>query len=549
MAVEIQILSGARQGERLLLDSNEFRMGTDAGCDIFFDPLRDPGAKDRTAVFRLLEGGWHIQRTGVGELLVNQQPVRGQTHVRSGDLVRVSESGPDFCFRLVSHHGPLAKPAVKADALASGGGAEGAAIGKPEGAGIQGGAARSALPTVFPLTSDNAPLAELLVPAVAPLAFPGPPSAHGVPAPSPPESVRVWNNRPSVPPPFAGRESKLWLIWGVSGVAVCILLVFLLAVTAWLALRPTRTEVTEGGAPRTQAGEEGPAGKKAGGEGTVIETKKLSPASPPETVLQKLSGTVYLVERENTRRFWPYATCVAVGRRVLLTSAREACQLIVWRQDGSKIWAVDPVNNSRREIRDVFVSGLFIAGLEASAEPGKAPDWVYNDLALLTVDEDLPKTAALASRQDVANIQDGTPLTFVGIPHSGDKVTDRDKFEPAEFSGRVFSIPKTTSLRITATIPANLYGSPITNESGKIVGIYGGSASELCGKGSLDAGVKDLQVVSLLDNPELVLRRNEKPYAQLWVIPDAPEPSVQTKPQSPETKSAPATPPQTKPQP
>ena len=38
MAVEILILSGARKGEKLMIERREFRVGSDPGCEIYFDP-------------------------------------------------------------------------------------------------------------------------------------------------------------------------------------------------------------------------------------------------------------------------------------------------------------------------------------------------------------------------------------------------------------------------------------------------------------------------------------------------------------------------------
>ena len=102
MAVEILILSGARQGARLVLDGKQFRVGTEPDCEVFFDPQHDPSAKDRAALLQLEDDGWHIRSTGAGELIVNQQTVTGSKCLRSGDVVRLSAIGPDFCFRLVA---------------------------------------------------------------------------------------------------------------------------------------------------------------------------------------------------------------------------------------------------------------------------------------------------------------------------------------------------------------------------------------------------------------------------------------------------------------
>jgi len=102
MAVEILILSGARRGARLVLDGKQFQVGTEPNCAVFFDPQHDPSAKDRAALLQLEDDGWHIRATGTGELIVNQQTMTGSKCLRSGDVVRLSAIGPDFCFRLVA---------------------------------------------------------------------------------------------------------------------------------------------------------------------------------------------------------------------------------------------------------------------------------------------------------------------------------------------------------------------------------------------------------------------------------------------------------------
>jgi hypothetical protein len=105
MAVEIQILSGARQGERLVLEGRELRVGSDRNCEVFFDAARDPAVQGRSAVLHLRDDGWYLHSTG-GQVWVNQQPVARSTRLRSGDIVRMSESGPDFSFGIPAAAAP-----------------------------------------------------------------------------------------------------------------------------------------------------------------------------------------------------------------------------------------------------------------------------------------------------------------------------------------------------------------------------------------------------------------------------------------------------------
>ena len=93
MAVEILILSGGRRNERIVLDCRAFRVGCQPGCDVLFDPHRDPAAQGRSARFFLQDGGWYVRSSG-GEMWIGKQRIAGTTHVRSGDVIRLSAAGP-----------------------------------------------------------------------------------------------------------------------------------------------------------------------------------------------------------------------------------------------------------------------------------------------------------------------------------------------------------------------------------------------------------------------------------------------------------------------
>ena len=101
MAVEIQILSGSRQGERLTLTAPRFRVGADAGCEVWFDPQAEPAAAQRAVVFRLEDEGWLVEPLGREGLLLDQEPLTGPRHIRNGQILRLSAQGPDLMIRLV----------------------------------------------------------------------------------------------------------------------------------------------------------------------------------------------------------------------------------------------------------------------------------------------------------------------------------------------------------------------------------------------------------------------------------------------------------------
>ena len=106
MAAEIRILSGVRKGERVVLDATEFRVGTETQCQVYFDPRLDPAARGRTVLLRLTSDGWIVSSIGSGEVLLNQAPIDRETHIRSGDLVRLSDRGPDFSFAFAISNQP-----------------------------------------------------------------------------------------------------------------------------------------------------------------------------------------------------------------------------------------------------------------------------------------------------------------------------------------------------------------------------------------------------------------------------------------------------------
>ena len=116
MAVEIHILSGARQGQRIPLDAKNFRVGTDPGCEVFFDPRADASAKGRSASFQLMQDGWYMVRAA-GPIVINYTEAAGPTMVRSGDIIRMSENGPDFLFSIGDASPARTKPCSPPDNL------------------------------------------------------------------------------------------------------------------------------------------------------------------------------------------------------------------------------------------------------------------------------------------------------------------------------------------------------------------------------------------------------------------------------------------------
>ena len=102
MSAKILIMSGARAGEEVVLDQDEFRAGGQPGCEVYFDAAKDPGAQGRAAGFQRKDEGWFVRNVGIGQIWLNAAPVAAYRQIRSGDIVRMSDDGPDLEFTIVN---------------------------------------------------------------------------------------------------------------------------------------------------------------------------------------------------------------------------------------------------------------------------------------------------------------------------------------------------------------------------------------------------------------------------------------------------------------
>jgi hypothetical protein len=271
---------------------------------------------------------------------------------------------------------------------------------------------------------------------------------------------------------------------------------------------------------------------------------------------------VYLIEVQINSKLIPFATSCAINETTLLTSAREAAQLVYWRKNGvEQRILVCNERGVKREVEEIRALHAFTPlfteelldkskktalGREEPAAGSKPPNWLYFDLALLTVEEKLPVFAPLASADDLKALEDGLPLLCVGCAHDG-KMISKDKLPKLQSgSGSIYLIttippsgppaverpprllhvdgeipthwvddPDDTAAK--RKVPFRAYGSPLFNPQGKLVAVYADTPP----KGDKPMLLHLAPVV----NPSLIERwiggeANHTEDIQTWTLPD-----------------------------
>ena len=500
MAVEIHILSGARQGDRVVVDATSFRAGTDSACDVLFDPRAEACAEGRSASFLLMEDGWYMVRTA-GSVIVNQKQAAGITRIRSGDIVRLSENGPDFSFSITTgavaaHKEPLSPQTVRRE--------------------ITGPQQPPALQPVAPAGPSPAPAT--IVPA--PPSFP----AQSAPSAQSPAEIMTFV-RQDAPKPSQER----WALWVVAGIAACAVLVLLMGVFVLLihgvasGPRDSISIVVNPQspiAPHPEQGDKGDAPAKPSASSTQqtpqSATEALTPAkSPEERLAKQIKDAVYLVQVEKGGRFWTIFSCCAVGKNVLLTSAREAALLDEERNNPDlqwKAWITNPENGLKLAVKDIYVNSLYLSMAD------KPDNMIYYDFGLMTVAEDLPKALELASAHDLDELDEGLKVYSCSFGRGRERITKHDPFQQqlVELKISAISQPPDSSasrglMRMTGKLPNADIGTPVLNDRAKIVAIYGDATQP--------AGMEEIHLAPVLI-PEIISAGLKQRDGNIWIAPD-----------------------------
>jgi hypothetical protein len=232
-------------------------------------------------------------------------------------------------------------------------------------------------------------------------------------------------------------------------------------------------------------------------------------------VFERVKDCVLLVgvEEPKGRASWPFATCCAIRNDTLLCSGQVGQELAEFRRSGWKVWAGLPWQDRRAEVLTIRVHKLFQA---TRHEPLKC---AYFNTALLTTPPTLPHVADLATPQDLEQVDAGLPMACVAMRHDGEAVNRFQSLVPEIISARVFLVttlppapggPRLLHLQMSA--PERIYGSPLFNARGRLVGVYGEPAK-------LEAGQSLKIHYATVVEPELINIRWHATSDTTWVDP------------------------------
>jgi hypothetical protein len=243
---------------------------------------------------------------------------------------------------------------------------------------------------------------------------------------------------------------------------------------------------------------------------------------PWDEVFERVKDSVLLVgiEEPKRRSSWPFATCCVIREDTLLCSARVACELAKFRRSGWRIWAGRPWQGGREEVVELRVHKLFEKTIQA-------PDqWVYFNTALLTTRGRLTKAAQMASREELEELATGMPVACLAISHDGQAINRFQILSPELVLGRVLLVttlppapggPRLLHLQMPA--PARVYGSPLFNAKGRLIGVYSEAAAL-----EKNQSVKELKIhYGTVLEPDLVKMRWQSRADEVWVVPSVSE--------------------------
>ena len=480
MPVEIQVLSGARQGVRVAVDASEFRVGDCPGAEIALDPSQDPAAQGRAVRFSLRSDGWYIQNHGVGSVLLNEQRLSGARRIRSGDVVRMSERGPDLVFHLLSGAAP--EPAGRENH------------------------ATAAHPTALPVDgadsvgrrnrATNGPwiavaVAGVLLCLVLGVLFTRQPSASQTPvapqaaSPTPPTAQVASDSEKPAPPPAPLPEAKAAEVAAAPAPS-----------------KPPAEPVAEIPAPQ-------PAQEASPQEAAKAHWDRLGQAAQKGVLL-------LAVQETKSGSTWVFASSVAIAENEVLTTATVASELAKFQADAEhwQVWACRDLATEHYPLQDIRVHAGYV---RAGDNPQQR---IYFDMARITVEGKLPEHLPVATPPTLAALGGGTPLACIGVPHDPDPVDRFQNLAPQVVLGKVFlltTLPPAGGPRLIhfkASLPPHCYGAPLLDAEGSVVALYAESAPA----GAVAGQEVPLHYAVVLE-PQLLALGQQGRGSEVWIAP------------------------------
>jgi hypothetical protein len=464
MPVEIAILSGARQGERWATDAGRIVVGDADACDIHFDGDSDPGAAGKQGLLLQRDDGWRFENQGSESCLVNQSPVPpgGDCRLRSGDVIRMSDDGPDLRFTIITAREYATRIAGQAPS------------------------------------------------------HPKPPPASSPSLPRPAQSAEL-------PGSASAADSRVPRLTGIA-VAVLLLVGLVLGLGVWPGGKSAQDAVSEPPSikPETR-GEIADTGNKVAAEDETAvvddpgeagdDSATLAEATAPQIAepvdqdpaRQKLdtpsaaepSGTVdageiqaqaadaivYLMVEISEQKF-PVCCGWAVAPNVVVSTAGTIAVLAEMQEKGQAVFAAyGDRNPSFIAVDDLIVHPLF------DKEQADTPLSRAHNLGVATLKASLPKHCSLESASALQKPPTGMPLAIVAYAlTTAPELTAFNVLDPPRLRSlgvRIVgleSLPGATSdlplLRLEADAPGGMEGAPVFTAAGKVIGVLGGSAGD-----------------------------------------------------------------------
>ncbi len=443
MPVELTILSGAREGECFYFDTAAFRIGDDPDAEIWLDPRRDQAARGCLALVRYEVSGWRIENTGNGRLMLNHTVVEGCVPLRSGDIIRLSDMGPDICFRLAGRlqSNPLYDEAPKTALLDRETGTEVKQV--------------VALPTRLRRMMRGWYLLTTCVILLLAVFFVRHLPRHRVLADPALVAEKRGEDDGAVGQEVPTKESTQEVEWE--------------AASDQLPYVPIAPE---------------------SGDKLDVPAQVTDPdAGLPSPKLVKATVCLLLVETADREHSFPVGTACVIRKDLLLTNALVVVEMQRKRAAGWQLLAFWPQDGKQLPVGELLVHRAFAETDELAEER------VFWELGLVGLKGTRTSVAPLAAPDELAKLEAGVSLACFGVPHSGRRRTQLDTFRvesyPVELYGKIRLVDSNRS-HSTGTpamltlvpasphgaftgkdrLPENLYGSPIVNSTGHVIGVY-----------------------------------------------------------------------------